>query len=73
MTIAPIPDHFAEWRKEMADALREYAQQVEDGSVTDFVLVGREKAEGYFQFAAFEDRWRLLAACEYAKQAIHEA
>ena len=69
--ILPIPDTNAEYRKETADILREYADAVERGAVTDFVLVGNDKESGgYFQFASFNDRWRLLGAIEYAKGAI---
>lgn len=53
---------------EFAQILREYADQVERGEITEYSFVARHVDHGHLMRAAtFEDRWRLIAALEYAK------
>lgn len=71
--LASISDAMLEKRKEDARKLREMADQVEAGEVTEFVVVANNKAEVcFFAIGCFDDRWRILGALEYAKQTVHE-
>lgn len=68
MTIKLINEAEEAERKEWADMLRDLANRVEKGEVTDFIFVANDKVEGiYMCNAYFADRWRMLGAIEYAK------
>jgi hypothetical protein len=73
LKVASISDALIERRRENAARLRDCADQVENGDITEFVFVANTKAEGCFMaHGAFDDRWRILGALEYAKQTVHE-
>ena len=56
---------------EAADALRDIADQMEAGEISEIVIVYNDIAKRCFaSFGQFEDRWRLLGALEYAKQSV---
>lgn len=66
--ITALPDPRAESRKADAQMLRDFADEVERGDVTEWVIAGNHRKDGYyFTSAGFEDRWRMIAAIEYAK------
>lgn len=59
---------------EFAQYLREYADRVESGDITEFVFVGRSTEGGnLIRCSSFEDRWRLLGALEYGRAKIASA
>lgn len=59
---------------EFAQHLRDYADRVESGDITEFVFVARSTEENnLIRCSSFEDRWRLLGALEYAKANIAQA
>lgn len=73
LKVASISDALIERRRENAARLRDYANHVECGDITEFVFVANTKAEGCFMaHGSFDDRWRILGALEYAKQSVHE-
>ena len=58
------------WR-EAAAYLRDLADQIEAGDISDLVVVHNNVAENFLaSFGEFEDRWRLLGALEYAKAGV---
>lgn len=66
--LTALPDPRAETRRLDAQTLREFADEVERGDVTEWLIAGNHRKDGYyFTSAGFEDRWRLIAATEYAK------
>lgn len=66
--ITALPDPRAESRKADAQVLRDLADEVERGDVTEWVIAGNHRKDGYyFTSAGFEDRWRMIAAIEYAR------
>lgn len=72
--LAPIDPETVRKRKEDADRMREYADKLESGEITDVVIVMNNVGENcYERFGRWEDRWRMLGALEYAKTCIHEA
>ncbi len=59
-------------KPDVADYLRDLADKVENGEVTDIVIVANNTADNcYMRFANFDDRWQMLGAIEYAKDAVH--
>lgn len=64
----------AEWLAQSAERLREIADLLESGDVTEVVVVYNNEAEKHFaKWGHFADRWRLIGALEYAKEcAIHD-
>jgi hypothetical protein len=57
---------------EFAEVLRGYADDVEAGRLTEYVFVANH-VDGYLMRAStFEDRWRMLGALEYAKDAVNK-
>lgn len=74
MTLAILPDPKADRRKEDAQRLRDIADMVERGDISEFVFVANDVKERCFRSAiSFEDRWRILGALEHAKQGIHNS
>lgn len=66
--ITALPDPRAESRRLDAQTIRDLADEVERGDVTEWLIAGNHRKDGYyFTSAGFEDRWRLIAAVEYAK------
>lgn len=61
----------AEWADNAA-YLRELADRMERGEISECVVVLNDKrAGGYERWATFDDRWRMLGALEYAKTAVN--
>lgn len=61
-------------RKEDADQIREIADQVERGEVTECIIVCNDRSiNAFYRFGTFTDRWRMLGAIEYAKSAVNHA
>ena len=57
--------------KDAAEYLRELADRWEAGEVLDMVVVLNDKTgKCYGSYGNFDDRWRLLAALEYAKAGV---
>lgn len=74
LKLASISDAKIAERKDRADSLREIADQVEAGVVTEYVIVGNDVADGnYMGHAGFEDRWRLLGALAYAQSVVSKS
>lgn len=70
-SLVEIRDATREWRASGAELLRELADLVENGDVSEFVVVTNRLDEGCFEARGhFEDRWRILGAIEYAKQSV---
>lgn len=66
--ITALPDPRADTRKADAQTLRDLADEVERGDVTEWLVAGNHRKDGYyFTSAGFEDRWRLIAAVAYAQ------
>lgn len=66
--LTALPDPRAETRRLDAQTLREFADEVERGDVTEWLIAGNHRKDGYyFTSAGFEDRWRLIAAVAYAQ------
>lgn len=73
LKLASISDAQLEKRREDATRLRDYADQVESGSISEFVFVANQREDGCFlAHGSFDDRWRILGALEYAKNSVHE-
>lgn len=73
LTVAKIADATLAKRREDAGRLREIADRVEAGEITEFAIVGNDREGGcFFTVGSFDDRWRLLGAIEYAKRAVDE-
>ena len=57
--------------KNAADILRDYADRVERGELSNFVIVVRDKRGNSLErFGIWEGCWELLGALEYAKSAL---
>lgn len=66
--ITALPDPRAESRRLDAQTIRDLADEVERGDVTEWLIAGNHRKDGYyFTSAGFEDRWRLIAAVAYAQ------
>lgn len=73
LKLASISDAQRERRRSDAAYLREFADEVENGDISEFVFVGNRKSDGCFlSHGSFDDRWRILGALEYAKNTVHE-
>lgn len=60
--------------REYANYLRKLADRIENGEVYDCVVVFQDReGPGCERSSNFNDRWRLLGALEYAKDAVHQA
>lgn len=60
--------------RKFAQYLRGLASRIDSGEVTDCVVVFNDRENAcYERYASFNDRWRILAAIEYAKDAVHRA
>lgn len=60
--------------QDVIDALETALEMARAGQLVEVVIVGNVKdadGPGYWRSAAFDDRWRLLGALEYAKDAVH--
>ena len=57
-----------------AQYLRELADRCESGTVTELLVVSNVNEDGmaFEKYGAWEDRWRMLGALEYARSAVHE-
>lgn len=56
-----------------AKTLREYADQIESGEIVNCIVVCEHANGGVMERAGdWNDRWRLLGALEYAKDAVHK-
>lgn len=68
-----IPDN---QDQETIEVLRDMLGKAERGEIRDFVIVcsvNDSESNGYLRHALYKDRWRLLGAIEYAKNAVlHE-
>ena len=59
---------------EFAETLREFADKVESGEITNIVVVVNDGLENCLERAGtWDSRWHLLGALEYAKSAIHDS
>lgn len=61
----------------MADAsgyLRNLADRCDAGTVTELIVVANINENGmeFERYGAWEDRWRVLGALEYAKSTVNE-
>lgn len=59
---------------ELAQRLRDIADDLEAGKISELVVVAHDRSDGtYLTASDFEDRWRLLGALEYAKSKAYNA
>lgn len=69
--VTSIDEVHAERRQACAAQLRELADRMEAGAITDVVAVWNDVEELCFaSWGDFTDRWRILGALEYAKSHI---
>lgn len=62
------------WRDEAAEYLRDLAERMQRGEISELVVVTNDRENNHFErFGHFNDRWRLLGALEYAKTAVFNA
>lgn len=75
MQVVPLADpDTAAWRKDAAEQLRDYADRMERGEISEMVVVLNDlENNGFERFGYFKDRWRLLGALEYAKTVVFDA
>lgn len=65
--IKPVDPRAPNWA-ENAQYLRELADRVESGAVTELVIVYNDRERTcYASYGFYGDRWRMLGALEYAK------
>lgn len=61
---------------ETVEVLQDLLAKAQRGEIRDFVVVcsvNDDESNGYLRHALYKDRWRLLGAIEYAKNAVlHE-
>jgi hypothetical protein len=57
---------------EFAQALRNFADDVEAGRMTEYVFVANHVGGYLLRASTFQDRWRMLGALEYAKDAVNK-
>lgn len=74
LTVVPLTDPDAvAWRKDAAEQLRDYADRMERGEISEMVVVLNDREnKGFERFGHFDDRWRLLGALEYAKTVVFD-
>lgn len=73
-TIRLVDKETQEWRNAAAEYLRECADRVVAGDISELVVISNDRENNHFErFGHFNDRWRLLGAIEYAKTAVFEA
>ncbi|RDC59770.1 hypothetical protein HME9302_00965 [Alteripontixanthobacter maritimus] len=71
MQVVKLDDASAGERAENAKYLRDMADDVEAGEITEFVVAANHRDDQCFSsFANFDDRWRILGALEYVKQSL---
>jgi CO dehydrogenase nickel-insertion accessory protein CooC1 len=69
--IAEIKPRATEVDIKIAKDLRELADKLEAGDVSEIIIVANLRAEGQYQrVAKFDNAWKALGALEYAKQAV---
>ena len=59
--------------RETVEVLQDLLSKAKRGEIRDFVVVcsvNDEESNGYLRHALYKDRWRLLGALEYAKDAV---
>jgi len=72
--ITPLRDPRADQWSEDAAYLRELADRMERGEISECVVVLNDRKGGNFErWATFDDRWRMLGALEYAKSVVGNA
>lgn len=70
--VASLLDVGLETRKAWAEQVRQMADLIEAGEVTEYVIVANNPTQQHFmRIANIIDRWRLLGALEYAKDAVN--
>ncbi len=63
--------HEQQRRKDDADILRDIADRIENGEITECIVVANNREDNVFErFGTFQDRWRMLGAIEYAKSGV---
>lgn len=71
MKLVDLPTPHLEKAREAAAYLRELADRMEAGGITDIVVVFNDAREpAYASWGKFKDRWRLYGALEYAKACV---
>lgn len=59
--------------RDIANHLRELADLMDEGKVSEIVIVANVRADGEFmRVAKFDDAWKALGALEYAKMTVHK-
>jgi len=73
ISVVPIDADKLDWCLSAANTLRDIADQMEAGEISEMVVVYNSLTErGFVSFGHFEDRWRMLGALEYAKQSVSD-
>ena len=72
MMVAQIQKIERPVNSDIVDALEEILEWAKAGHVSDIAIVGHHAEDGdFFRHAVYADRWRILGALEYAKDAVH--
>lgn len=59
--------------RDIANHLRELADMMDEGKVSEIVVVANVRSDGeYMRVAKFECAWKALGALEYAKMTVHK-
>ena len=62
----------AVWIEEAVDFLRELADKVEAGGVSEIAVIWNDRGENAFGgYGMHNDKWRMLGALEHAKMIVH--
>lgn len=72
--ITPLPQSRLDNAEELAAWLRELADEVASGAITELVCIANNREEYCYRSTThFRDRWRMLGAIEHAKHNVLEA
>lgn len=70
--ITELKPRASEADKEIAADLRELADKLDAGEVSEIIVIANLRTEAMYQrISKFDDAWRALGALEYAKQTVH--
>jgi len=70
--IQEIKPVVSESDRDMAKELRQLADRLEAGDVSEISVVANIRADqSFYVYNNFDDAWRLLGALEYAKNGVH--
>jgi hypothetical protein len=74
MKVVDFKPRMLDSMKDAPRYLRELADRIESGLVTELIVVSNQSDDGhvYEKYGAWEDRWRILGALEDAKGRVYD-